>query len=144
MNIGFTCGTFDLLHAGHVAMLAECRTYCDKLIVGLQTDPTIDRLTKNKPVQTTLERYIQLSGIKFVDEIIPYDTEQDLCNIFATMSRINMRFVGEEYKGLQLTGEDICDMNNIKIIYTSRRHTYSSSELRQRACKDVIHRSVLY
>lgn len=132
MIVGFTCGAFDLLHAGHIAMLAECKKNCDKLIVGLHTDPTIDRSQKNKPIQSTFERFVQLSAVRYVDEIVPYDTEKDLCNILATMTKINRRFVGEEYRGMVITGDDICKLNNIEIVYTSRDHTYSSSELRNR------------
>lgn len=142
MITGFTCGAFDLLHAGHVVMLQECKKYCDYLIVGLHTDPTIDRPSKNKPIQSILERYIQLAGIRYVDHIIPYDTEKDLCNIFSTIQDINVRFVGEEYKDSILTGEDICKLNSISIKYTSRSHTYSSSELRERVCNNVIQRPI--
>ena len=131
MTVGFTCGAFDLLHAGHIAMLAECKNHCDTLIVGLQTDPTIDRPQKNKPIQSTFERFVQLNGLKYVDQIVPYDTEQDLRNIFATLT-IHRRFVGEEYKGTVLTAQDLCRLYNIDIVYTTRQHNYSSSELRNR------------
>lgn len=134
MKIGFTCGAFDLLHSGHYVMLQECKTICDYLIVGLQTDPTIDRLSKNKPIQTTYERFLQLKGCKYVDEIIPYDTEKDLENIMA-IENINIRFVGQEYMGLKITGEDYCNNRNIKILHTSRMHNYSSSNLRKRVEK---------
>ena len=97
MRIGFTCSTFDLLHAGHVTMLREAKDQCDYLIVGLQTDPSVDRPEKNAPVQTVVERYTQLNGIKYVDEIIPYNSEKDLEDIL-TMYTIHVRILGEEYK----------------------------------------------
>jgi len=110
--VAFTCSTFDLLHAGHILMLAECKQICDYLIVGLQTDPTIDRPdTKNKPVQSIVERYVQLSAVKFVDEIIVYDTEKDLEDLLMFLP-ITMRICGEEYKDKHLTGKDICDNQN--------------------------------
>jgi len=131
--IGFTCSTFDLLHAGHILMLAECKTMCDYLIVGLQTDPSIDRPNiKNKPVQSIVERYVQLSAVKFVDEIVVYETEKDLEDLLMFLP-ITMRICGEEYKDKPLTGRDICENRNIKIHYNSRTHRFSSSELRSRA-----------
>jgi glycerol-3-phosphate cytidylyltransferase len=130
--IGFTCSTFDLLHAGHILMLAEAKTVCDYLIVGLQTDPTIDRPgIKNKPVQSVVERYVQLSAVKFVDEIIVYQTEKDLEDMLMFLP-ITIRFIGEEYEGKEFTGKNICEERNIKIWYNSRKHRFSSSELRQR------------
>ncbi len=130
--VAFTCSTFDLLHAGHILMLAECKQICDYLIVGLQTDPTIDRPdTKNKPVQSIVERYVQLSAVKFVDEIIVYDTEKDLEDLLMFLP-ITMRICGEEYKDKHLTGKDICDNRGIRTHYNSRTHRFSSSELRQR------------
>ena len=131
MKVGFTCGAFDLLHAGHIVMLREAKQHCDTLIVGLQTNPQIDRPTKNKPVQTVYERYTQLVGCAYVDLVIPYETEQDLCNLLA-IEPINVRFVGEEYTGLILTGQQICETRNIDIVYLPRRHYYSSTELRER------------
>ena len=127
MKIGFTCGAFDLLHAGHVMMLSEAKTQCDWLIVGLQTDPTIDRPNKNKPVQTTFERYTQLKGCRFVDEIVPYDTEDDLFNLLSTYN-IDVRIVSDEYKDTIFTGKLI----GIDIYYNKRSHNFSSSELRKR------------
>ena len=101
--IGFTCSTFDLLHAGHILMLAEAKAYCSHLIVGLQTDPTIDRpQTKNKPVQSVVERFVQLSAVKFVDDIIVYETERDLEDLLMFLP-ITMRFIGEEYYGKEIT-----------------------------------------
>jgi glycerol-3-phosphate cytidylyltransferase len=130
--IGFTCSTFDLLHAGHILMLAECKQLVDYLIVGIQTDPTIDRPeVKNKPVQSIVERYVQLTAVKFVDEIIVYDTEKDLEDLLMFLP-ITMRICGEEYKERHLTGRDICDNRGIKTYYNSRTHRFSSSELRQR------------
>ena len=140
--IGFTCSTFDLLHAGHILMLAECKSICDYLIVGLQTDPTIDRPEiKNKPVQSIVERYVQLSAVKFVNEIIVYDTEKDLEDMLAFLP-ITMRICGEEYKDKQLTGKDICDNRGIKTYYNSRTHRFSSSELRQRTYQSELSKKV--
>jgi glycerol-3-phosphate cytidylyltransferase len=140
--IGFTCSTFDLLHAGHILMLAECKSICDYLIVGLQSDPTIDRPeTKNKPVQSVVERYVQLSAVKFVDEIIVYDTEKDLEDLLMFLP-ITMRICGEEYKEKHLTGRDICDNRGIKTYYNSRTHRFSSSELRQRTYQSELTKRV--
>lgn len=127
MITGITFSAFDLLHSGHIAMLEEARSQCDFLIVGLHTDPTIDRPNKNKPVQTTYERYIQLEGCKFVDKIIPYDTEEDVVNLLQ-MAKPDVRFIGEDYRGQKFTGNDLA----IPIIYTSRRHNFSTSALRKR------------
>ena len=125
--IGFTCGAFDLLHAGHVVMLKEARKNCDKLVVGLQTDPSIDRQDKNKPIQSVYERYVQLSGVKFVDEIIPYDTEQSLVDLLQSQE-IDIRFIGEYYRDREFTGSDL----PIEVFYTSRQHSFSSSSLRNK------------
>ena len=127
MRIGFTCGAFDLLHAGHVVMLEEAKDNCDFLIVGLQSDPTLDRSDKNKPVQSIYERYIQLYGLRYVDEVIPYDRETCLMDILTTKS-IDVRFIGEEYKDKMFTGQHL----PIEIYYTSRQHTFSSTDLRKR------------
>lgn len=130
--IGFSCSTFDLLHAGHILMLAEAKHTCDYLIVGLQTNPAIDRPdTKNKPVQSIVERYVQLNAVKFVDEIIVYETERDLEDLLMFLP-LNVRFIGEEYHGKDFTGKQICVDRNIDIIYNSRTHRFSSTELRQR------------
>ena len=129
IKTGFTCGAFDLLHAGHVVMLKEAKQNCDLLIVGLQTDPSIDRKEKNKPIQSIYERYIQLQAIKYVDEILPYDTEQSLVDLLESTS-IDLRFVGEEYKGRTFTGKGLHP-----IFYTSRKHTFSSTSLRNRIKK---------
>ena len=131
-KIGITFSTFDMLHAGHIAMLAEAKNHCDYLIAGLQTDPTIDRPdTKNKPVQSVVERYVQLSAVKFIDEIIVYDTEKDLEDLLMFLP-ITVRISGEEYKDRPLTGREICEARGIKTWYNSRTHRFSSSELRQR------------
>lgn len=127
---GITFSAFDLLHAGHIRMLEEARQYCDYLIVGLQTDPTIDRPEKNKPSQTVVERYIQLKGCKFVDEIVPYTTEQDLEDILQAFS-IDVRILGEEYSAKDFSGRDYCEKMGIRLIYNKRNHRFSSSSLRQ-------------
>ena len=130
--VGFTCSTFDLLHAGHILMLAECKQVCDYLIVGVQSDPSIDRPgTKNKPVQSIVERYVQLSAVKFVDQIIIYNTEKDLEDLLMFLP-ISVRIIGEEYKDKEFTGKKICEDRGIKIWFNSRTHRFSSSELRQR------------
>ena len=130
--VGFTCSTFDLLHAGHILMLAECKQVCDYLIVGVQSDPTIDRPgVKNKPVQSIVERYVQLSAVKFVDEIIVYNTEKDLEDMLMFLP-LSVRIIGEEYKDKDFTGKQICEDRGIKVWYNSRTHRFSSSELRQR------------
>lgn len=125
--IGFTCGSLDLLHAGHIMMLKECRAQCDFLIVGLQTDPTLDRPEKNKPVETVEERKIRLQGCKYVDKILTYDTEQSLYNLLKEVHP-DIRFLGEDWKGRHFTGDDL----PIKIIYNTRTHDFSSSNLRER------------
>lgn len=124
---GFTCSAFEFLHAGHVAMLEEAKTQCEYLVVGLHTNPQIDRPTKNKPVQSTFERYLQLKACKFVDEIIPYDTEADLVNLLKIVSP-DVRILGLEYKDKQFTGKEL----NIPCYFNTREHTFSSSELRNR------------
>jgi glycerol-3-phosphate cytidylyltransferase len=126
--IGFTCSTFDLFHAGHVAMLEEAKQQCDWLIVGLQVDPTIDRPEKNKPVQSLIERQLQVRACKFVDEIIVYSTEAELLDIL-NMLPINIRILGEEYRGKAFTGYKISKM---KYHFNKREHSFSSSELRRR------------
>ena len=129
--IGFTASSFDLFHSGHVAMLKEARANCDYMIVGLQTDPTIDRPDKNKPIQSVFERYVQLEGCKYIDEIIPYESEKDLTDIFLTY-RIDVRFIGEEYKDKDFTAKQICVDKNIKIHYNKRQHSFSTTNLRKR------------
>lgn len=130
-KIGITCSSFDLFHAGHVKMLEEAKEHCDFLIVALQTDPTIDRPEKNKPKQSIVERYIQVEACKYVDQIVPYTTEKDLEDIFLSF-RLDVRIIGEEYKDKHFTAKDICKDRGIEIIYNSRAHDWSSSELRNR------------
>ncbi|MDA8847296.1 adenylyltransferase/cytidyltransferase family protein [bacterium] len=130
-NIGFTASTFDLLHAGHVVMLEEAKRHCDYLIVGLQIDPTLDRDHKNAPIQSIVERQIQLSAIKYVDEIVIYNTEADLEDLLLTLP-INVKVMGEEYKGKDFTGKQICKDRGIKLIYNGRDHSFSSTSLRKR------------
>ena len=140
--VGFTCSTFDLLHAGHILMLAECKQICDYLIVGVQSDPTVDRPgTKNKPVQSIVERYVQLSAVKFVDEIIVYNTEKDLEDMLMFLP-ISVRIIGEEYKDKDFTGKQICEERGIKIWFNSRSHRFSSSELRQRTYQSEMAKSL--
>ena len=127
MVTGFTCGAFDLLHAGHVIMLTQAKLNCDRLWVGLQVDPSIDRPEKNKPIQSIYERFVQISALRSVDRVIPYDTESSLLDILKA-EPINIRFVGEEYKDREFTGHDL----GIEVFYTDRKHSFSSSELRNR------------
>jgi glycerol-3-phosphate cytidylyltransferase len=135
MKTGFTCGAFDLFHAGHNIFLRDAKKYCDYLMVGLHTDPTIDRPEKNKPIQTIYERYVQLKNCAWVDEIIPYDTEADLLNVLAT-NEITVRFLGADYLGRSFTGDKLCDSLGIDIFYLNRYHNFSSSELRKRLSND--------
>jgi glycerol-3-phosphate cytidylyltransferase len=135
MRIGFTASTFDLLHAGHIAMLREAKSVCDYLICGLQIDPSIDRIEKNKPVQTIVERYAQLSAVKYVDEIVPYGTESDLLDILQ-MYPINVRIIGDEYKLRDFTGKEECRQLGIEVYYNKRNHRFSSSGLRERVSNE--------
>jgi glycerol-3-phosphate cytidylyltransferase len=128
VSIGFTASTFDVLHPGHIIMLAEAKARCDFLIVGLLTDPTIDRDYKNKPAQTTLERWVQVAAVEFVDMIIPFDTERDLEDML-NIIQPNIRIVGEEYRDVEFTGKHI---DGIEIYYNPRSHSFSTSELRER------------
>lgn len=130
MKIGFTCSAFDLLHGGHVAMLREAKNQCDYLICGLQVDPTLDRPSKNKPIQTIVERYVQLAAVRYVDEIVPYVTESDLEDILS-MYPINVRILGEEYKDKDFTGRDICKKRGIDLHFNKRDHRFSTTELRK-------------
>ena len=134
MRVGFTCSTFDLLHAGHVIMLREAKEQCDYLICGLQIDPSVDRKEKNAPVQTVVERYTQLKAVGYVDEIIPYGTERDLEDIL-TMYPIDVRVLGEEYKNKTFTGRSICLKRGIDLYYNKREHRFSTSDLRRRVCE---------
>lgn len=130
-KIGITCSTFDLFHAGHVIMLEEAKRQCDYLIAAIQVDPTIDRKSKNKPVQSIIERQIQVSSCKHVDEIIVYSTEKELEDIFMALP-IDVRILGEEYKDTDYTGKDICMKRGIELYFNKRDHFFSSSDLRQR------------
>jgi glycerol-3-phosphate cytidylyltransferase len=130
MKIGITFSAFDLLHAGHITMLEEAKHQCDYLIAALQTDPTIDRPEKNRPTQSVVERYIQLKGCKFVDEIVPYATEQDLEDILRSF-RIDVRIIGDEYKDKNFTGRTYCEEKGIILYFNVRDHRFSSSSLRK-------------
>lgn len=130
MKIGITFSAFDLLHAGHITMLEEAKRQCDYLIAALQTDPTIDRPEKNRPTQSVVERYIQLKGCKFVDEIIPYATEQDLEDILRSF-KIDVRIIGDEYKDKNFTGRSYCEDKGIQLYFNVRDHRFSSSSLRK-------------
>jgi len=135
LKIGITFSTFDLLHAGHVAMLAEAKNHCDYLIAGLQTDPTIDRPdSKNPPVQSIVERQIQLACNRFVDEIVVYQTEKDLEDILLTLP-IDVRILGVEYQDKEFTGRDICKKRGIELVFNGRDHSFSSSSLRKRVAE---------
>lgn len=129
MKIGFTCGAFDLCHAGHMLMFKECKNSCDYLIVGLQTDPSIDRASKNRPVQSLEERRIQLEAVRYIDEIVLYSTEQELYELLQNNERnITVRIVGADWEGKHFTGDDL----PIDVVFNSRSHSYSSSDLRRR------------
>ena len=129
--VGITFSTFDLLHAGHIAMLREAKSVCDHLICGLQVDPSYDRMYKNPPVQTLVERHSQLAAISYVDEIIPYQTESDVMDILE-MYPIDIRIIGEEYRSCDFTGKEECRALGIDIYYNKRDHRFSSSNLRER------------
>jgi len=131
MVVGFTCSTFDLLHAGHVIMLREAKEQCDYLLVGLQVDPSVDRKDKNAPIQTIVERYTQLKAVGYVDEIIPYTSEKDVEDILS-MYNIDVRILGEEYRDKDFTGKDICKKRSIMLYFNKREHRFSSSDLRKR------------
>lgn len=133
MKIGFTCSAFDLLHAGHVQMLRDAKSQCDYLMVGLQMDPAIDRpKEKNPPIQSIVERYTQLKAVSYVDEIIPYNTEQDLMDILE-LYHIDVRILGDEYRDKEFTGKDICRKRDIELFFNKRDHRFSTSGLRK-AC----------
>jgi len=130
-RVGITCSTFDLFHAGHVIMLEEAKRQCDYLIAAIQVDPTLDRQAKNKPVQSIIERQIQVSACKHVDEIIVYSTEKELEDIFMALP-IDVRILGEEYKDTEYTGKEICMKRGIELYFNKRDHFFSSSDLRLR------------
>ena len=131
MKVGITFSSFDLFHAGHIKMLEEAKTQCDYLIVGLQLDPSLERINKNKPSQSIIERYIQLRSCKFIDEIVPYETELDLIDILSCF-KIDVRIIGEEYLNKKFSGKDLCKKKGIKIYYNKRDHRFSSSKLREK------------
>ena len=131
-RIGITFSTFDMLHAGHIAMLSEAKNHCDYLICGLQTDPTIDRPdTKNRPVQSIVERQIQLAACRYVDEVVVYQTEQDLVDLLLILP-VDVRVLGVEYEGQHFSGRDECVQREIEIVFNGRDHSFSSSSLRKR------------
>lgn len=136
MKVGFTASAFDLLHAGHVLMLKEAASVCDYLICGLQVDPSKDRPEKNRPIQSIVERWTQLSAIEYVDEIIPYESENDLQDILESYP-IDIRILGEEYRDSWFTGKGYCEENGIELYYNSRKHSFSTSELRGRLKRDL-------
>ena len=132
LKIGITFSTFDLLHAGHIAMLAEAKNHCDYLIAALQTDPTIDRPdSKNPPVQSIVERQIQLSTNRNVDEVVIYQTEKDVEDLLLILP-VDVRILGVEYADKEFTGKEICKKRGIEIVYNGRDHSFSSSSLRKR------------
>jgi glycerol-3-phosphate cytidylyltransferase len=132
MKVGITFSTFDLLHAGHIAMLREAKSQCDYLIVGLQSDPTIDRPdTKNKPIQTMFERYLQIKSVEYVDEVVPYQTEKDVIDVLQTLP-IDVRILGKEYKEKNFTGKDVCNQRGIELYFNTRDHRFSTTDLRKR------------
>ena len=131
MKVGFTCSAFDLLHSGHISMLRDAKDQCEYLICGLQVDPSADRQEKNQPIQTVVERYTQLKAVGYVDEIIPYSTEEDLKDILS-MYHIDVRILGDEYREKDFTGKEICKRRDIALYFNKRDHRFSSSELRKR------------
>ena len=131
-RIGITFSTFDMLHAGHIAMLSEARNHCDYLICGLQSDPTIDRPdTKNPPIQSIVERQIQLAACRYVDEVVVYSTEQDLVDLLLILP-VDVRILGVEYAEKEFTGKSECELRSIEIVFNGRDHSFSSSSLRKR------------
>lgn len=135
MRVGITCSTFDLLHAGHIAMLREAKSQCDYLIVALQVDPTLDRQEKNKPIQSIVERQAQIAAVKYVDEVLVYCTESDLLDIM-NMYPIDVRILGEEYRTRDFTGKDECRNRGIELYFNKRDHRFSTTDLRKRVCDD--------
>ncbi len=137
MRVGFTCSTFDLLHSGHVAMLREAKTACDYLICALQNDPSVDRPEKNKPIQNIVERQAQLAAIKYVDEILVYNTEEELLDILA-MYHIDVKIMGEEYRDKDFTGRELCKQRDIDFYFNKRDHRFSTSNLRKRVEENTL------
>jgi glycerol-3-phosphate cytidylyltransferase len=141
-RIGITFSTFDMLHAGHIAMLSEAKNHCDYLIAGLQTDPTIDRPTeKNPPVQSIVERQIQLAACRYVDEVVVYQTEQDLVDLLLILP-VNVRILGVEYQDKQFTGRHEGNQRGIELVFNGRDHSFSSSSLRRRVAKAEVERGL--
>jgi glycerol-3-phosphate cytidylyltransferase len=141
-RIGITFSTFDMLHAGHIAMLSEAKNHCDYLIAGLQTDPTIDRPnTKNHPVQSIVERQIQLAACRYVDEVVVYQTEEDLIDLLLILP-VDVRILGVEYQGMEFSGRAECQTRNIDLIFNGRDHSFSSSSLRRRVAKAEVERGI--
>lgn len=134
LRIGITCSQFDLLHAGHIAMLSEARNHCDYLIAALQNNASWDRPEKNPPVQSIVERQIQLAAVRYVDEIVVYNTEKDLEDIFLTLP-LDVRILGVEYEDKEFTGRKICIDRGIECIFNRRDHSFSSSSLRKRVAE---------
>jgi glycerol-3-phosphate cytidylyltransferase len=141
-RIGITFSTFDMLHAGHIAMLSEAKNHCDYLIAGLQTDPTIDRPdTKNQPVQSIVERQIQLSACRYVDEVVVYQTEEDLIDLLLILP-VDVRILGVEYQGQDFTGQEEGALRGIELVFNGRDHSFSSSSLRRRVAKAEVERGL--
>ena len=139
-RIGITFSTFDMLHAGHIAMLSEAKNHCDYLIAGLQTDPTIDRPdTKNHPVQSIVERQIQLAACRYVDEVVVYQTEEDLIDLLLILP-VDVRILGVEYQGQDFTGREEGTMRGIELVFNGRDHSFSSSSLRRRVAAAESHK----
>ena len=138
LKIGIVFSQFDILHAGHIAMLSQAKNHCDYLIAGLQNNAQWDRPEKNAPIQSIVERQISLSAVRFVDEIVVYNTEKDLEDILLTLP-IDVRILGVEYKDKDFTGYEICQQRKIELVFNGRDHSFSSSSLRKRvveAAKD--------
>ena len=141
-KIGITFSTFDMLHAGHIAMLSEAKNHCDYLICGLQTDPTIDRPdTKNAPIQSIVERQIQLAACRYVDEVVVYQTEQDLVDLLLILP-VDVRILGVEYEHQNFTGRDEGALRGIELVFNGRDHSFSSSSLRRRVVAAESHRAL--
>ena len=141
-KIGIVFSAFDILHAGHIAMLSEAKNHCDYLIAGLQTDPTIDRPdTKNHPVQSIVERQIQLSACRYVDEVVVYQTEQDLIDLLLILP-VDVRILGVEYCDKDFTGRDEGSRRGIELVFNGRDHSFSSSSLRRRVAAAEIERGL--
>ena len=133
MEVGITAGSFDLFHSGHVLMLKDAKDQCDYLIVALQTDPTIDRKEKNKPIQTMYERFVQLDACKYVDKIIPYETEDDLYTLIMNTD-VDIRIIGNEYRNEDFTAREV----GLEIYYNARNHQWSTTELRERIANESV------